>query len=480
LPTVDTLPKAPAAPRSPTAPAAGAATATDQASLFSQFLDLIEGAIGIPTAVTAPTTDDTTGTATTSDKDDAGETASSDLAAQIAAQMQGAGVQFATAAGVASPADLGARNPGPSQTSAANAGVDGRGTGAVGAAGPGASLTIDAAATAGTAAAAPPTADAAATTGAEEATAAGFAGSLAAQTARRSDAAEARDGETTPSTNTTTETDPLGLTSLKGRAARTARSDGTPLTYRAPQSGAANAEAAKTAAVADAAKAAATNTEAAKENATTEAVAADRALLAQQAQKGTPMDSRRESAGDEPTTVEARPSHPDGDATAVVNVAQARQAAAADATVQAARPTPVIHAVALAAVAETIATQANRGRSRFEMRLEPADLGRIDVSLSVGAAGDVKAHLVVERPETLDMMMRDQRNLERSLANAGLDVGSSGLQFSLRGDGDRRGSDQPPPPVVTTSAEEDAAPVVPEIAAIAYRSSRIGALDLRV
>jgi hypothetical protein len=446
---------------------------TDQASLFSQFLDLLEGAIGTSsTTVTATSGDDAT-TSTTTDESDSDATGSSDLAAQIAAQMQNAGVQFATAAGVASPADLGARAPGPSQTSAPNTGIDGHGGSAVGAAGPGASLGIAGAGTgAGTAA---PTA---AETASEEATAnAEFAASLAAKTARRTDDAEARgtDGGTS-TTNTNTDTDPLGLTSLVGRAARTARSDGTPLTYRAPQT----AEAAKAAATADQVKANAGKVDAAKENAAAEATAADRALLAQQAQKGAPKEAETTDLdGGASAPVEARPPAHSNTNPAAADLAQTRQTATADPTAQTTRSVPVVHAVTLAALAETVAAQANRGRSRFEMRLEPADLGRIDVSLTVGSTGDVKAHLVVERPETLDMMMRDQRNLERSLANAGLDVGNSGLQFSLRGEGDRRGSEQPQPTIVTAT-EEDAPPVVPEVAAVAYRSLRTGALDLRV
>ena len=40
--------------------------------------------------------------------------------------------------------------------------------------------------------------------------------------------------------------------------------------------------------------------------------------------------------------------------------------------------------------------------------------------------------MVVERPETLDLMMRDQRALQQALQQAGLDTSKTNLEFSLR------------------------------------------------
>ena len=52
--------------------------------------------------------------------------------------------------------------------------------------------------------------------------------------------------------------------------------------------------------------------------------------------------------------------------------------------------------------------------------------------MKVAADGSVQAHLIVERPETLDMFLRDQRGLERALEAAGLNANSNDLQFSLK------------------------------------------------
>jgi flagellar hook-length control protein FliK len=72
------------------------------------------------------------------------------------------------------------------------------------------------------------------------------------------------------------------------------------------------------------------------------------------------------------------------------------------------------------------------GQSRFEIRLDPPELGRIDVKLDIDTGGAINARLTVERSETLDLLQRDQRQLERALQQAGLDAGKTSLEFSLK------------------------------------------------
>jgi flagellar hook-length control protein FliK len=66
------------------------------------------------------------------------------------------------------------------------------------------------------------------------------------------------------------------------------------------------------------------------------------------------------------------------------------------------------------------------------MRLDPADLGRIDVRIDVNRDGQVTSHLIVEKPETLSMLKQDAPQLQQALNNAGLKTDTGGLQFSLR------------------------------------------------
>ncbi|SDR33870.1 flagellar hook-length control protein FliK [Pseudovibrio sp. Tun.PSC04-5.I4] len=105
----------------------------------------------------------------------------------------------------------------------------------------------------------------------------------------------------------------------------------------------------------------------------------------------------------------------------------------------AARPVSTLPTSTLRNVASSvwpeIARQANGGATRFEIRLDPKELGGVDVSLEFSKDGRVRAHLIVERPETLELLQRDQRGLEKALQDAGVDSDKSSLQFSLRREG---------------------------------------------
>lgn len=94
--------------------------------------------------------------------------------------------------------------------------------------------------------------------------------------------------------------------------------------------------------------------------------------------------------------------------------------------------TPSVSAVPLSGLPIEIAASVRSGKTRFEVRLDPADLGRIDVRISVDRTGHVTSHLTVEKPETLAMLRQDAPQLQRALDDAGLKTGSNGLQFSLR------------------------------------------------
>ncbi len=88
--------------------------------------------------------------------------------------------------------------------------------------------------------------------------------------------------------------------------------------------------------------------------------------------------------------------------------------------------------VPLSGLAVEIAAAAHSGKTRFDVRLDPADLGRIDVRIDVDRNGQVTSHLRVEKPETLSMLQQDAPQLRQALDDAGLKTGNGGLQFSLR------------------------------------------------
>jgi flagellar hook-length control protein FliK len=90
--------------------------------------------------------------------------------------------------------------------------------------------------------------------------------------------------------------------------------------------------------------------------------------------------------------------------------------------------------VPLESLAVEIATRAKNGERRFDIRLDPPELGRIDVRLEIDHKGNTSTKLIVERAETLDMLQRDARGLEKALQSAGLKTDAGGLEFSLRQD----------------------------------------------
>ncbi|MDO8839305.1 MAG: flagellar hook-length control protein FliK [Parvibaculum sp.] len=94
------------------------------------------------------------------------------------------------------------------------------------------------------------------------------------------------------------------------------------------------------------------------------------------------------------------------------------------------------------AIALQIARNLQKGVNRFDIRLDPPEMGRIDVRMEVRRDGHVMAHLTVEKPETLELLQRDARALQQALNNAGLDADENSLNFSLRDqNGDQEGRD---------------------------------------
>lgn len=71
------------------------------------------------------------------------------------------------------------------------------------------------------------------------------------------------------------------------------------------------------------------------------------------------------------------------------------------------------------------------GKRAIQMHLHPAELGSIEVKMQW--QGDkLTAQFTVDRPETLQLLQREVPALERSLGQAGVNVDSGSLSFSLR------------------------------------------------
>ena len=90
-------------------------------------------------------------------------------------------------------------------------------------------------------------------------------------------------------------------------------------------------------------------------------------------------------------------------------------------------------------LAVSVAARSLGGSKQFEIRLDPPELGRVEVRLSIDASGKTQAHMTADQPQTLELLQKDATNLTRALRDAGLDVSQNGLNFSLKGQGQNGG-----------------------------------------
>jgi len=123
-------------------------------------------------------------------------------------------------------------------------------------------------------------------------------------------------------------------------------------------------------------------------------------------------------------------------------------AVASPATPAGSSPEAAVAAIPLAGLAVEIAARAQAGRNRFEIRLDPPELGRIDVRLDIARGGHVTSRLTVDRVETLDALRRDAGDLQKALQDAGFKTADNGMQFTLR-DHSFTGRDQTFPTTAT-------------------------------
>lgn len=87
-------------------------------------------------------------------------------------------------------------------------------------------------------------------------------------------------------------------------------------------------------------------------------------------------------------------------------------------------------ATQMVAVQMTKAAQ-NSSEKAITLQLDPPELGRVEVRMEFGKDNKVKAHMIVEKPETLLMLQRDSGALERALQDAGMDTGSDSLDYQM-------------------------------------------------
>ncbi len=74
------------------------------------------------------------------------------------------------------------------------------------------------------------------------------------------------------------------------------------------------------------------------------------------------------------------------------------------------------------------------GLDRVTIQLRPENLGKIEVKMELSQDGKVRVFVTADTKETLDLLQRDARGLEKALQDAGLRTDSNNLHFALKSD----------------------------------------------
>ncbi|MDF1791362.1 MAG: flagellar hook-length control protein FliK [Thalassobaculaceae bacterium] len=92
-------------------------------------------------------------------------------------------------------------------------------------------------------------------------------------------------------------------------------------------------------------------------------------------------------------------------------------------------------------VAVKLSSTAKEGGGKVTIRLSPEELGKVDIKMEISKDGLVRAVVSADRPETLELLQKDAKGLERALQNAGLQTDGESLEFDLRGGGGQHAGD---------------------------------------
>ncbi|MGF1474534.1 MAG: flagellar hook-length control protein FliK [Geminicoccaceae bacterium] len=122
-------------------------------------------------------------------------------------------------------------------------------------------------------------------------------------------------------------------------------------------------------------------------------------------------------------------------------------------------------------------SQAVEGRlDRLQVQLEPAELGKVDIRLDFGDDGLIAAHIVAERPETLELLQKDQRQLQAALERAGFAAGDQ--QLSFQSSGQQNAGGEPEQNLFSQQSPSDAHPEIPGEPTEQTSAHRLRLLDI--
>lgn len=90
---------------------------------------------------------------------------------------------------------------------------------------------------------------------------------------------------------------------------------------------------------------------------------------------------------------------------------------------------PATHLIAM--MIEKAASGSDKAKQELSVQLDPPELGRMQIHLSMEKGEAMKVHLVADTQETLNLLQRDSHALKSALDNAGIQMDNSSLSFDL-------------------------------------------------
>jgi len=113
---------------------------------------------------------------------------------------------------------------------------------------------------------------------------------------------------------------------------------------------------------------------------------------------------------------------------------QSQQSQQAHQAAQTARPRQPMQSSVAEQVSVKITKALQAGQDRITIRLNPAELGRVEVKMELTHDGRTTAIVTADNRDTLDLLRRDSSDLQKALEEGGLQLSDGDLTFNLRGE----------------------------------------------
>lgn len=108
---------------------------------------------------------------------------------------------------------------------------------------------------------------------------------------------------------------------------------------------------------------------------------------------------------------------------------------------------------------------------QLTIQLSPQELGAVEIALELDADRRLTVAILAERPETLDLLRQDARQLERLLGQQGLGLADAAIDLGLMSEERRRGRERPPTAAPAAGIADEPAVAVAGISAPAPPAS---------